>query len=48
MLEKENEAKQGTENVPLNNFFKNIKHFQVAFYKDCWYNIFVIKKVFYV
>ena len=21
MLEKENEAKQGTENVPLNNFF---------------------------
>ena len=29
-------------------FLENIKHFQVAFYRDCWYNIFVIKKVFYV
>ena len=46
---KENKRKvKGLEKSRFNIFLENIKHFQVAFYKDCWYNIFVIKKVFYV
>jgi len=48
-LEKEKKINvKGLKKSRLELFLKNIKHFQVAFYKDCWYNIFVIKKVFYV
>ena len=47
-FKREKRKRKGLKKSRFNFFLENIKHFQVAFYKDCWYNIFVIKKVFYV